>query len=262
MTTQNSLTLIPHELNATVINQRRQDGYIHATAMCQAAKKRWHDYIRLETTTKYLEALASDAGIPASGLINSLRGGSGDQGTWVHPKVAIHLAQWLSPEFAVQVTNWVHAWMTGNAPIDPMKVLDDPAAMRGLLLQYADKALEQEKRIEDLTPKAQAHDRLCLAEGTFNITEAAKTLHVQPKRLFTWMRHNGWIYKRAGSRHWLGYQDKVKTGLLDHKTTTIESGGTEKIIKQVRVTAKGLARLSGAVDPALNGAIQDYGGQA
>lgn len=28
-------------------------------------------------------------------------------GTWVHRKVAIHLAQWLSPSFAVQVSNWL-----------------------------------------------------------------------------------------------------------------------------------------------------------
>ena len=37
------------------------------------------------------------------------------QGTWVHPKVAIHLGQWLSPAFSVQVTNWVFDWMQGKA---------------------------------------------------------------------------------------------------------------------------------------------------
>jgi hypothetical protein len=36
------------------------------------------------------------------------------QGTWVHPQVAIHLAQWLSPKFAVQVTKWVYEWMSGK----------------------------------------------------------------------------------------------------------------------------------------------------
>ena len=36
------------------------------------------------------------------------------QGTWVHPQVAINLAQWLSPKFAVLVSKWVFEWMSGN----------------------------------------------------------------------------------------------------------------------------------------------------
>ena len=36
------------------------------------------------------------------------------QGTWVHPQVATHLAQWLSPKFAVLVSRWVVDWMSGG----------------------------------------------------------------------------------------------------------------------------------------------------
>ena len=109
--------LIPHTINASVINQRAGDGYIHATAMCQAAGKKFNDYSRLDATQSFLSALSSDAGIPVTRLINSLQGGNSIQGTWVHPKVA-HLAQWLSPQFAVQVTNWVYDWMSGKAHPD------------------------------------------------------------------------------------------------------------------------------------------------
>src|SRR5690606_34081967 len=42
------------------------------------------------------------------------RDGNGTPSTWVHPKVAIHLAQWLSADFAVQVSEWVYDWMSGN----------------------------------------------------------------------------------------------------------------------------------------------------
>jgi hypothetical protein len=46
-------------------------------------------------------------GIPITELVQSIRGGTPElQGTWVHPQVAIALAQWLSPEFAVKVTKW------------------------------------------------------------------------------------------------------------------------------------------------------------
>ncbi|OUK65272.1 DNA-binding protein, partial [Enterobacter hormaechei] len=33
---------------------------------------------------------------------------------WVHPDIAINLAQWLSPQFAVQVSRWVREWMSGE----------------------------------------------------------------------------------------------------------------------------------------------------
>ena len=98
-----------------VISQRITDGYINATAMCKAAGKKINDYGRLSTTQAFLKELSSETGIPASGLVQIIKGGSPQfQGTWVHPQVAIHLAQWLSPKFAVLVSKWVFEWMSGN----------------------------------------------------------------------------------------------------------------------------------------------------
>lgn len=112
---QFSLTLIPHKVAESVIDQRAADGYINATAMCQAAGKLMADYNRLTSTKDFLGELAADMGIPISQLIQVLRpGGDGLQGTWVHPQVAIHLAQWVSPKFAVQVSKWVFDWMSGK----------------------------------------------------------------------------------------------------------------------------------------------------
>jgi len=98
-----------------VISQRVTDGYINATAMCRASGKLMGDYLRLSTTKAFLSELSSDMGIPISELVQSIRGGLPYlQGTWVHPQVAINLAQWLSPKFAVLVSKWVFEWMSGN----------------------------------------------------------------------------------------------------------------------------------------------------
>ena len=81
--------------------------------MCRAAGKLWADYNRLGYTDAFQKALSADMGIPISGLIQSVRGGDPRlQGTWVHPQVAVHLAQWLSPQFAVQVSKWVYEWLS------------------------------------------------------------------------------------------------------------------------------------------------------
>lgn len=81
-----------------VISQRVTDGYINATAMCRASGKLMGDYLRLSTTKAFLSELSSDMGIPISELVQSIRGSLPYlQGAWVHPQVAINLAQWLSP---------------------------------------------------------------------------------------------------------------------------------------------------------------------
>lgn len=120
---QYSLVLIQHEANGSVIDQRASDGYVNATALCKAAGKLFGDYRRLGTTDDFIIELSADMGIPISELIQSLKGGNGPQGTWIHPHVAIHLGQWLSAKFAVMVSKWVHDWMSGKgAPMGPVEL--------------------------------------------------------------------------------------------------------------------------------------------
>jgi hypothetical protein len=115
-TVQGHLQLIEHKVQGALIYQRPHDGYISATALCQAVGKRWNHYASNDTTKAFIVALAADTGIPASELVQVLKGGEPTtQGTWVHPQVAINLAQWLSPDFAVVVSRWVYDWMSGKA---------------------------------------------------------------------------------------------------------------------------------------------------
>jgi hypothetical protein len=112
---QIALPLVQYELDREIIHQRMRDGYINATAMCKAANKQFNDYARLSSTRPFVEELSAVTGIPVTELIQSVRGGTPElQGTWVHPQVAIHLAQWLSPKFAVAVSQWVMDWMSGK----------------------------------------------------------------------------------------------------------------------------------------------------
>lgn len=138
---------------------------------------------------------------------------------------------------------------------DPMVALNDPATMRGLLLSYSEKVLELEQANAELTPKAEALDRIATADGSLNITAAAKALQVRPKDLFAYMQAHGWIYRRAGGSGYLGYQAKVTSGLLEHKITTVlRADGSEKIVEQVLVTAKGLTKLAALLRPSAQAA--------
>lgn len=125
--------------------------------------------------------------------------------------------------------------------------LRDPKQLTAVALQLIEVNRELEDRVEELKPKAEALDRIATADGSLCVTNAAKALQLRPKDLFSYLRQNHWIYRRAGAAHDIGYQAKVSAGLLEHKVTTVpRPDGTEKISEQVRVTPKGLAHLAQA----------------
>jgi len=134
--------------------------------MCRAAKKLWGNYRQNQTTQEFLEALAPVIGIPITELIQTVRGGNPSlQGTWVHSRVAIHLAMWCSSEFAVQVTGWVEEWyLSRRSPQGPHE-LSYFQGMLGLIRDVKD-LLQDLEMYED-------QDRLLLADHVRNVLLAA-----------------------------------------------------------------------------------------
>ena len=104
------------EFNGFKIRQRESDGYIHATDMCKiSSTMKWANYFTNKFSKKFINELSADTNILASELINSTKGGNkNNQGTWIHPRIAINLAQWISAEFAVKVSKWVIEWSEYN----------------------------------------------------------------------------------------------------------------------------------------------------
>lgn len=144
---------------------------------------------------------------------------------------------------------------TGGYMIAAPDETPEELALRALSVLQA--TVERQKaQIAEIGPKAEALDRIATAsDGSLNCTEAAKALQTRPKDLFAYLQQHGWIYKRAGSTNWLGYQARVQAGDLEHKVTTVlRADGSEKITEQVRITAKGLAKLAKLM-PAAQGAL-------
>jgi hypothetical protein len=115
--------LVPLELdNGYIIESREEDGYIDVTNLCTAGKKKFKHWNSLSKTTGFLKELSSTVGIPTVELIKQNTGGNGNRHTWVHPQVAINIAQWISPRFDVKVSAWVlEVMMTGKVDITNTK---------------------------------------------------------------------------------------------------------------------------------------------
>jgi hypothetical protein len=130
-------------LGGVEVISRQSDGYINASQLCKAGKKYYADWFRLEKTKEFLTELSQELKIDIlSDKTDKVDGGGIshkentnvilieinqhndlDKSTWVHPRVAIHIAQWISPKFAVNVTGWIHKLLsTGSVKLErPVK---------------------------------------------------------------------------------------------------------------------------------------------
>lgn len=153
---------------------------------------------------------------------------------------ARRFTKWITSEVIPSIRR-TGAYGAPAAPID----LNDPATLQRLLIDHTGRTMAIEERVAELEPKAEALDRLSSATGSLCITDAAKALGVPPKRLFAWLEAHQWTYRRTEGGHWVAFQAQLTAGRLEHKGMTIAvRGRPDKLIEQVLVTPKGLARLA------------------
>lgn len=157
----------------------------------------------------------------------------------------------LSPEFTARL---VDRWQElegivaagGPAAID----VRNPGQLALIASQLIEVTQEQAKQIEAMQETVEAHDRLCAADGSLCITDAAKSLGIRRKDLFAWLEGNGWIFRRGEAEDWLAYATRLTSGVMEHRVTTFtRPDGTEKVVTQARVTPKGLSTLAKLIFP-------------
>lgn len=155
----------------------REDGYIYATGLCKVAKKKMYHWIRLKETQNLKnnldEKLKADNHIRMSGndtkdddvirtSLEIYKGGNDkySQGTWIHPDLAINLAQWCSVTFALQVGKWMKELIfTGKVEIGEEKSENDIINELRLKLKEAEnKVQEAEKKVEASENLVKAYD--------------------------------------------------------------------------------------------------------
>ena len=137
-----NITLIDKNDQPYAIICRESDGYIDVTNLCKAGGRLFSTWRRKTTTEEFLKILEEDikseyqkdtsmqlctdilinTEIAQTDILELIKiETSGLRGTWVHPKVAINIAQWISPKFDVQVTKWVHQLLI----VGSVKLTDD-----------------------------------------------------------------------------------------------------------------------------------------
>lgn len=103
---------------------------------------------------------------------------------------------------------------------------------------------EQRTHIEQMTPKARFADAVAGSKDSILVGDLAKILcqngvEIGQKRLFQWMRDNGYLIKNGASRN-IPVQKYVEMGLFEIKETTIQSpNGFTRLTVTSKITGKG-----------------------
>ncbi|MFC3338822.1 phage antirepressor KilAC domain-containing protein [Paracandidimonas soli] len=198
------------------------------------------NWLRMQQTQELTAHIEAEA-IPHFRGIESKQG----LGTFVCKELVYAYAMWISPAFHLKVIR-AYDQMRAQPQRDPMEVLNDPAAMRGLLLGYSEKVLALESKVQEQAPKVEVFERIADAAGSMTLRETATTLKYPERKMILWMQQKGWLYRRPGRGTLLGYAERIKSGHLEHKLTLIhnERTGEDETRESVRVTPLGLTVLA------------------
>ena len=102
----------------------------------------------------------------------------------------------------------------------------------------------QSKQMEQDKPKVLFADSVAASSSSILIGELAKLIKqngvdMGQRRLFAWMRENGYLIKRCGSEYNLPTQRSMERGLIEIKETSVIHSGYTTISKTPKVTGKG-----------------------
>lgn len=153
-------------------------------------------------------------------------------------------------EFKRWVTHEVLPSIRKHGAYMTQQTLDKALTSPDFLIQLATKLKEEQEKVKELEPKAQALDDFTNVEDRLLVRDAAKVLSnagtpIKEKQLREWMADHNWIFKSGGS--WRATAEHCAAGhlvMVMSQKHGVKDDGTEFAFPPtVRITRKGLALL-------------------
>ena len=113
----------------------QNNGYLNATVVAAHFNRRVGNYLKSERTQEYIAALAEKLSVTPKratedNQIVIIKQGGTEQGTWLHPKLAVDFARWLDPKFAVWCDEQIEQILSGSLKAQPKTTVDDRTGLR------------------------------------------------------------------------------------------------------------------------------------
>lgn len=159
-------------------------------------------------------------------------------------------------ESAERFTDWVTSEVlpsirkNGGYIAGQETLSDDELLSKALLVAHnkiaeRDKIIEQKQaRIEQMKPKAIFADAVATSRTSILIGDLAKLIcqngyQIGQKRLFEWLRNNGYLCKSGSSRN-MPMQRYIEQGLFEVKESNVQNpDGSVRITRTTKITGKG-----------------------
>ena len=190
------------------------------------------------------------------GTTDILTKGGKQQATFINESNLYKLAFTSRKKEAEEFTEWVTSEVlptirkTGGylTPEKVEEVLSNPDTIIKLatdLKEERAKRQEAEALLQVAKPKVVFADSVANSENTILIGELAKLIKqngydIGQKRLFAWMRENGFLIKQQGSSYNMPTQKAMQLELFKIKESSIiQPDGAVRLTRTVKVTGKG-----------------------
>lgn len=155
----------------------------------------------------------------------------------------------LSPEFTARL---VDRWQELEASAaDPVQAaLNDPTLLRRALLTYTEQVVALENRVEELTPKSAALDRIATAsKGAVGVRIAAKLMDVPEREFITFLIQYRVLYRDKATGGLAGMANKESVGWVETKRFEVaRADGTMRIVARVLITQRGIGKLAELIE--------------
>ena len=141
----------------------QNNGYLNATVVAAHFNRRVGNYLKSERTQEYIAALAEKLSVTPKratedNQIVIIKQGGTEQGTWLHPKLAVDFARWLDPKFAVWCDEQIEQILSGSPKLETQTTIDE---RRGLV--DAVKAFAIRRNLDFPTAYRMVHQRFGVA---------------------------------------------------------------------------------------------------
>lgn len=194
--------------------------------------RRYHS-IRWSTITKYLRQEVGEKDFISEPMVYKLAFKANNA-------VSEKFTDWLAVEVLPTIRKH-GAYMTDAKAQDVIS----GNGLADLLLQAGNQIKQLELEKSQMKPKALFADSVSASENTILIRDLAKILKqngidIGEKRLFTWLRDNGYLVKKIGSDYNSPTQRSMNLGILEFtENTHVHNSGKITVTKTPKVTGKG-----------------------
>lgn len=211
-----------------------------------------NEVVRWETVRKYLE----EFGVPASWHGDSPQAGKEGLPDFIPENIFYRLAMKAKNEtaekFQIKVADEIIPSIRKHGAYMAEDILERALSSPDFLIQLATKLKDEQERNKALKaendrmkPKEIFADAVTTSNTSILVGDLAKLIKqngvdIGQKRLFIWLRENGYLIKRKGNDWNMPTQKSMEMGLFEVKESTVNNpDGSVRINRTTKVTGKG-----------------------